>query len=109
MWAGFKKLIKNFNDNLTFKAADLLYHFVKIEEDINKAIPDENYTGLAIIDYEGWRPIYDLNYSSRRVYQKYSRQLVSRQCENCTETEVNELSKKWFEMGAKFVLNCLFE
>lgn len=75
----------------------------QIELDINKIIPNETFDGLAIIDYEGWRPVYDLNYSARRVYQKYSQHLVTKQCKNCTQREIEELAKKLFENGSKFV------
>ncbi|VDK85284.1 unnamed protein product [Cylicostephanus goldi] len=40
---------------------DLRTHLKKAREDIEKRIPDENFSGLAIIDFERWRPLFSEN------------------------------------------------
>ncbi|KAI6196362.1 Hyaluronidase [Aphelenchoides besseyi] len=82
-------------------AANLSIHLTQIENDINEKIPNEQFDGLAIIDWEAWRPIFELNHSSRRVYQRYSRYLAQQHCENCTDKQIDKLAHEEFEQGAK--------
>jgi hyaluronoglucosaminidase len=76
-------------------------HHEQIEADVNRVIPNETFDGLAIIDYEAWRPIYDLNHSSRKVYQRYSEDLIAKRCENCTEEQLRDMARLSFELAAK--------
>ncbi|VDK49663.1 unnamed protein product [Cylicostephanus goldi] len=40
---------------------NLTAHLEKAEKDINMSIPDENFSGYAIIDFEKWRPLFSEN------------------------------------------------
>ncbi|CAJ0605713.1 unnamed protein product [Cylicocyclus nassatus] len=52
---------------------DLKAHLKKAKEDIKTNIPDENFSGLAIIDFERWRPLFSENdYMKKRVFQNES-------------------------------------
>ena len=52
---------------------------MKAAEDIIKAIPDPQYRGLVIIDYEAWRPAWHLNWGRKQVYKNESlRDVMSR-------------------------------
>lgn len=44
----------------------------KVINDIKKLIPDPSYAGLAVIDYEHWRPIYSQNWMGRTLYRTES-------------------------------------
>jgi hyaluronoglucosaminidase len=43
-------------------------HLKKAAADIIAAIPDPFFRGLAVIDYEHWRPVHALNWHSRVGY-----------------------------------------
>lgn len=38
-----------------------------VEEQIKEVIPDENFDGIAVIDIEEWRPLYEMNWGGKRV------------------------------------------
>ena len=41
------------------QSTDLSAHAAKIRRDIDGAIPDPEWDGLAFIDYESWQPVWD--------------------------------------------------
>ncbi|EPB68893.1 hyaluronoglucosaminidase [Ancylostoma ceylanicum] len=46
-------------------------HLEIIKKNITERIPDENFDGLAIVDLEEWRPLFDENfYGLKRVRRK---------------------------------------
>ncbi len=51
---------------------DLQEHFRQYEIQVKKHFPDENYDGLAIIDFESWRPIFRQNFGSLIKYRRLS-------------------------------------
>ena len=38
---------------------------MKVKKDVERTIPNKNYDGLAILDYEPWRPLYIRNWGSK--------------------------------------------
>lgn len=58
---------------------DLVAHVGNVTLDIKNLIPDENYEGLAVIDFESWRPLFEHNYDTLSVYQHASVELVKKQ------------------------------
>lgn len=56
---------------------NMVEHLAKVRLDVARAIPNEDYDGLAIIDFERWRPLFDLNWTNRNVYKQYSTKLVN--------------------------------
>ncbi|VDK69494.1 unnamed protein product [Litomosoides sigmodontis] len=52
--------------------ADLTAHLKKVHDDIEKAIPSSNFNGLAVIDYEKWRPLWEQNWHAKQIYQRES-------------------------------------
>ncbi|RVE71500.1 hypothetical protein OJAV_G00052440 [Oryzias javanicus] len=51
---------------------NLTEHLVKAEGQINRYISQDSSPGLAVIDWESWRPLWDQNWGSKRIYQKLS-------------------------------------
>uniref|UniRef100_A0A914UKU0 Hyaluronidase n=1 Tax=Plectus sambesii TaxID=2011161 RepID=A0A914UKU0_9BILA len=47
-------------------------HFIKMRDDINEAIPSSGFDGVAVIDWEGWKPLWDMNWGKMKVYKKLS-------------------------------------
>ncbi|CAJ0594291.1 unnamed protein product [Cylicocyclus nassatus] len=52
---------------------NLKAHLEKAKKDINRSIPDKNFSGYAIIDFEKWRPLFSENdWMQKRVFQNES-------------------------------------
>ncbi|KHN81598.1 Hyaluronidase-4 [Toxocara canis] len=84
-------------------------HLIKAEKDIEKAIPNASFNGLAILDFEYWRPQYKLNWSSKRIYRNESDRIV-RERTNSTlnETEVKRIAAEEFDKAAyKFMVETI--
>ena len=45
--------------HMTFEPGFWAAHLDQLRRHIERFVPDENYTGLIIVDYESWRPIWD--------------------------------------------------
>uniref|UniRef100_A0A1I7SFW7 Hyaluronidase n=1 Tax=Bursaphelenchus xylophilus TaxID=6326 RepID=A0A1I7SFW7_BURXY len=84
-----------------FQAANLSAHLEKAAKDLESAIPDPNFDGYGVIDYEAWRPLYDLNWSSRRIYQRYSRTLLERDHAKMNPHELEHLARETFDTAAR--------
>ncbi|XP_044763612.1 hyaluronidase-like [Coccinella septempunctata] len=53
-------------------------HLKLFQDSVNEQIPQENFTGLAIIDFESWRPIFRQNFGSLQAYKNRSVQREER-------------------------------
>ena len=67
---------------------DLVAHVGNATLDIQRLIPDENYDGLAVLDFESWRPLFEHNFDSLSVYQKASVDLVKQLYPNWTDNSL---------------------
>jgi len=67
---------------------DLEAHVGNATLDIQRLIPDENYNGLAVLDFESWRPLFEHNFDSMSVYQKASINLVKQLYPNWTNNSL---------------------
>ena len=48
---------------------NLTEHFTKVEEDITSVIPDADFQGIGVIDWENWRPVFDRNWDALSIYR----------------------------------------
>ncbi|XP_066489752.1 hyaluronidase-4-like [Tiliqua scincoides] len=76
-------------------------HLEKAGQDIDYYIPDKDFTGLAVIDWEHWRPQWDRNWNTKDVYRRQSRKLISELQANVSENAVERLAKLSFEESAQ--------
>ena len=76
-------------------------HLEKADQDINYYIPAEDFNGLAVIDWEYWRPQWARNWNTKDVYRQKSRKLISDMQENVSATDIEYLAKATFEESAK--------
>lgn len=51
---------------------NLTLHLNVFKETIDTLVPDENFTGVGVIDFESWRPIYRQNFGSLEPYKELS-------------------------------------
>lgn len=79
---------------------DLAAHLRKMTKDIEKKIPDPHYKGLAIIDWEGWRPTWDRNFDSKRIYQSRSLDIIQEKYPEWSMEEQIKEAKNEFERSA---------
>ena len=76
-------------------------HYEKAIRDINDAIPDKDFSGYAVIDWENWRPVYDRNWSGMRRYQRRSVELVREKHKDWSDEKLKVEAKFQFEKSAR--------
>ncbi|XP_057588348.1 hyaluronidase PH-20-like [Hippopotamus amphibius kiboko] len=75
-------------------------HLDKAKKDISHYMPIDN-VGLAVIDWENWRPIWARNWKPKDIYRNQSIELVQQQNIQLTFTEAVKIAKVDFEKAAK--------
>ena len=76
-------------------------HLTKLEDDINKAIPNKTFNGYGIIDWESWRPTWDRNYDAKKIYQSKSIDLVKKEHPTWSKERVESVAQQHFEAAAR--------
>ena len=64
-------------------------------------IPNETFPGLAVIDWESWRPLFVHNFDSKKVYQDLSEELVEQKHPNWSKHHIKRKAKNNFNKAAK--------
>ncbi|KAM8972076.1 hyaluronidase-1-like [Pelodytes ibericus] len=80
---------------------DLQKHLRKAEQDINKRIPDEDFQGLGVIDWENWRPLWDRNWGSKTVYKNLSIELVRNSHPDWSDEKLRDKAKEEFQTAGE--------
>ncbi|XP_051873386.1 hyaluronidase-like isoform X2 [Pristis pectinata] len=80
--------------------ANLTEHLKVAAEDINNLL-DVDFHGLAVIDWEEWRPLWDRDWGKMVIYRKKSEELVRRKSPSLPESKVVQLAKEQFQNAAK--------
>lgn len=81
--------------------ADLAGHLSKLAVDMDKLVPDRNYNGFVIIDYEGWEPLWEL---ASEESKEASRRLMRQRQPGRTAQEIERLAGASYNTGAKLFL-----
>lgn len=68
---------------------------------ISYYIPAKDFSGLAVIDREHWRPQWACNWDAKDFYRRKSRKLITEMEGNISETGVEHLARVSFEESAK--------
>lgn len=90
------------------QSASLEQHLTKMPDGLNKYIPNKDAIGLAVIDWEEWRPLWIRNWEIKDVYRRRSRKLVQQKNPNWYIEQVSKVAQQEFEMSArKFMLETL--
>lgn len=85
------------------QAVDLAEHLKKVKVDIAHYIPT-NDLGLAVIDWEEWRPLWARNWKPKDIYRTKSIQLVQAQNAKLSVAEATNLAKTNFETAGKALM-----
>lgn len=75
-------------------------HLEKSKEDIQCYIPIDN-VGLAIIDWEDWRPTWSRNWKPKDIYKNKSIELIQHEYRQLNLTEATKRARKEFEQAAR--------
>ncbi|NXI41285.1 HYAL1 protein, partial [Galbula dea] len=81
--------------------ASLQAHLHQATQDIKVTLPSPAYGGLAVIDWEKWRPLWIRNWASMDIYQQKSEELVQQQHPQWPPEMVKERAKQQFEQSAR--------
>ncbi|XP_041445039.1 hyaluronidase 2 L homeolog isoform X1 [Xenopus laevis] len=81
--------------------ASLRAHLDKLPEGIQKYIRSRDRDGLAVIDWEEWRPIWMRNWQTKNVYRNNSRNLVASRHPSWSREQVEKESLYDFENAAR--------
>uniref|UniRef100_H2UB23 Hyaluronidase n=2 Tax=Takifugu rubripes TaxID=31033 RepID=H2UB23_TAKRU len=81
--------------------ASLDRHLRAASEDIRSVIADKDFQGLAVVDWESWRPVWDRNWDSKRVYQEASKALVKARHPEWRPEQVEAAARAEFEEAAR--------
>ncbi|XP_046882279.1 hyaluronidase-2-like [Hypomesus transpacificus] len=90
------------------QAASLTEHHEKMPEGVQKYIRETGAKGLAVIDWEEWRPMWIRNWDVKDVYRNRSRQLVAQKNPDWLPEQVGRVGQQEFELSARrFMLETL--
>ncbi|XP_053325733.1 hyaluronidase-2 isoform X2 [Spea bombifrons] len=81
--------------------SSLRSHLDRLSEGINKYIPYSNTEGLAVIDWEEWRPVWIRNWQNKDIYRKASRDLVLSRHPKWPQDQVAKEAQYEFENAAR--------
>ncbi|KAI9515158.1 hypothetical protein NQZ68_028024 [Dissostichus eleginoides] len=88
--------------------ASLTQHFEKMPEGLQKYIRDPVAKGLAVIDWEEWRPLWIRNWDIKDIYRSKSREMVAQKNPKWTPEQVGKVAQQEFELSArKYMLETL--
>ncbi|XP_053575741.1 hyaluronidase PH-20-like [Bombina bombina] len=76
-------------------------HLKKAKEDILYYMPYSTQKGLAVIDWEDWRPTWMRNWASKAVYRKQSVEFAQQKDLSLTGHKASSVAKAQFEFAAK--------
>ncbi|NWU51324.1 HYAL1 protein, partial [Dromas ardeola] len=81
--------------------ASLEAHLHQATRDIEATLPSPAYDGLAVIDWEKWRPLWIRNWGSMDIYRQKSEGLVQQQHPQWPPEQVKKEAKQQFEKSAR--------
>ncbi|XP_061544545.1 hyaluronidase-2 [Phycodurus eques] len=88
--------------------ASLSEHYDKMPEGVQKYIREPGTKGLAVIDWEEWRPLWIRNWDSKDIYRSKSREMVLKKNPTWSQEQVAKVAQQEFELSArKFMLETL--
>ncbi|XP_026220490.1 hyaluronidase PH-20 [Anabas testudineus] len=81
--------------------SNLTEHLAKAQNQIDYYISQDSSPGLAVIDWESWRPLWDQNWGSKRIYQKLSLAYALEMSPFLSSKQIFELAKNQFQKASR--------
>ncbi|XP_063251073.1 hyaluronidase-1-like [Prinia subflava] len=83
----------------------LIRHLSKAKSDIDCCIPMKKFQGLAVIDWENWRPQWDRNWGNKSIYRNKSLEIVRKRHPRWSEDKIRKVAKEEFENAGRSFMN----
>jgi len=83
------------------QAANLTAHLEAVRSDIISNVPDPDFEGFLIIDWEDWRVPFDDNFDEHSAYNEYSKRLVRTAHPTWNSTVVAKAAESEFNAAAE--------
>ena len=80
---------------------NLTKHLELFRQNVSSMIVDPDYSGLAVIDWEQWDPLWARNWDSRQIYRDASIELAKKENPDLPIKEVTEIAHAQFEKSAR--------
>ncbi|KAG8225937.1 hypothetical protein J437_LFUL005974 [Ladona fulva] len=80
---------------------DLSLHLKTFREELEQMIPDPNFSGVAVIDFEFWRPAWRQNWGSLLNYRELSRQIEKKKHPFWSKEQIEAEARRKFEFSAR--------
>ena len=88
---------------------NLTDHLDQVAKDVASHLP-EDFSGLAVIDFEAWRPLFKHNFDTLDVYKKASEDLVHKEHPDWTnKSRIEEEAEKEWNAAAKLFFESTLE
>ncbi|XP_043944695.1 hyaluronidase PH-20-like isoform X2 [Protopterus annectens] len=81
--------------------ANVTKHLNQAEKDLLYFLPFTENSGLAVIDWENWRPHWMRNWGTKQIYRALSIKIVQEKATHLSRNEVTNCAKQEFETAAK--------
>lgn len=82
---------------------DLSAHLSLTGSQLSRLLPP-SFSGVAVIDWEEWQPLWENNFDTKMKYRMLSKLLVRQERPELSETEVTLLAKQAFEKSARMFM-----
>ncbi|KAK5866838.1 hypothetical protein PBY51_011381 [Eleginops maclovinus] len=76
-------------------------HLLKAKGQIDRSISQDNAPGLAVIDWEAWRPLWDQNWGSKRIYKNLSINKAMQIFPFLSSDKISKFAKKQFQLAGR--------
>lgn len=80
---------------------NLTEHLSKAKAQINHYISQDSSPGLAVIDWESWRPLWEQNWGSKRIYQRLSITHALQMAPFLASKNISKLAKSQFQQAGR--------
>ncbi|XP_034033237.1 hyaluronidase PH-20-like [Thalassophryne amazonica] len=80
---------------------NLTEHLAKVKREIDHFISQDSAPGLAVIDWEAWRPLWNQNWGSKHIYQKLSVVHTLKTAPFIQSRQVAQLAKSQFQKAGR--------
>ncbi|ELV10415.1 Hyaluronidase-1 [Tupaia chinensis] len=81
--------------------ASLETHLARTFQDVLATIDEPDFAGLAVIDWEAWRPRWAFNWDSKDIYRQRSRELVQARHPHWQAPQVEAVAEVQFQSAAQ--------
>ncbi|CAG5957542.1 unnamed protein product [Menidia menidia] len=80
---------------------NLTEHLAKAQSQIDYYISHDSAPGLAVIDWESWRPLWDQNWGSKRIYQKLSLTRALQMAPHLSSKQISNMARDQFQLAGR--------